>query len=280
MPSAATALRCAAVCASASRLAAELLLLFEQVASRPDKLQWVHRELLADLAGPTDPALARACAAVAAVVDADPAAFDRHAYHNRQHYCEVALTAYGLCLLEGLDVASTQLVLLAALIHDVVHAGSPQPAFIQERASVESLRPQLQAAGLAAAQMDRLMALVLATEPTRGTGFMAAAWRGSRPPAPADAPELAALLADPALARLARIVCEADVLPSMGLGAAHAQRVQQRLAREWGRPLGRRDKLTFVEGVLRQGYLGDFFRPSVNALREVLSAESHAVAHG
>lgn len=282
MASAAAGLREAAAAGSAPRMAAELLVLFEQLAARPDKLQWVHRELTLALAADAvpDAAIERACAAVAAAVDAEPARFDRHGYHNRQHFCEVALTAYGLCRLERLDVSSTQLVLLAALVHDVVHAGCPQPGFVQERASVDSMRPRLEAAGLDARQLQALMALVLATEPRGGTAFVSAVCAGAAPPTPAGAPELAALAADPGLARLARIVCEADVLPSLGLDAGHALRVQQRLAREWRRPLDLRDKLAFMDAVLSQGYLGAAFLPRVRAMRAALSAEQHAPVLG
>jgi len=282
MPSAAAGLREAAAAGSAPRMAAELLALFEQIESRPDKLQWVHRELMAALAADAvlDPALESACAAVAAAVDAEPARYDRHGYHNRQHFCEVALTAYGLCRLERLDVRSTQLVLLAALVHDVVHAGCPQPGFVQERASVESMRPRLEAAGLDARQLQQLMVLVLATDPAAGTAFVSAVVSGADQPVPAGAPELAALAADPGLARLARMVCEADVLPSIGLDAQHALRVQQRLAREWRRPLDLRDKLAFMDAVLNKGYVGAAFLPCVRATRAALSAELNAPALG
>ncbi|WP_162245867.1 MULTISPECIES: 3',5'-cyclic nucleotide phosphodiesterase [unclassified Roseateles] len=279
-------LRAAVAAGAAPRVASELLALFEHVAQRPDKLQWVNAEMTADLGGAIDPALARAGAAVAAAIDAQPDTFDRHSYHNRQHFCEVALTAYGLCLLARLSTQATQLVVLAALVHDAVHEGRPQAAFVQERASVDSLRALLAAAGLAAAQTDCLMVLVLATETGGGTAYMSAvcqahAGRAAMPlAAPAGAPELAALVTDPELAQLARILCEADVLPSIGLDDGHALRMQERLAREWGRPLGPRDKLAFMDGVLQQGYIGGFFLPCVRAMHAALAGGLHAVAQG
>jgi hypothetical protein len=279
-------LRQAAAQGSAAYLAGELLTLFEHVAQLPDKVQWVDRQVTADLHGPGAPALDRARAAVAAAIDAQPATFDRHGYHNRQHFCEVTLTAYGLCLLNRLNAEATQFVLLAALIHDVVHEGRPHPAFVQERASVESMRPLLEAAGLDAARIGHLLALVLATDPVDGIAFMSAVCRAhagqaSMPlAAPAGAPELAALAGDPELALHARILCEADILPSIGLDTEHALRVQERLAQEWCRPLGRRDKLAFVDIVLQQGYIGDFFLPCVHAMRAALSCDLHAVTPG
>jgi len=275
-------LRDAAAAGSAPFVAQQLLALFEQAAQEPDRVQWVDRQIAANLRGTADPALARACTAVAVAIDAQPATFDRLGYHNRQHFCEVALTAYSLCLLERLDAATTQLVVLAALLHDVVHEGRrSDPAFVQERASVANMRPLLEGAGLAAPQIDRLMVLVLATDPSEGTAFMSATGRGRIPPAvPVDAPELAALVSDPELARLARLLCEADVLPSIGLDAAHALRVQERLSREWQRPLDPADKLVFMDFVLRQGYIGDFFLPCVHATRAALASGLDAAVQG
>lgn len=263
---------------SAERVAAALVTLFAHVEPLADKVQWVNHQLAVSLAG--DAALARACTAVAAAIDAEPATFDRHGYHNRQHFCEVALTAYALCRLNDLVTETTQFVLLAALVHDVVHAGRPQPPFVQERASVNRVRPLLLAAGVTPAQVDRLMLMVLATDPVAGTAFMSACCRGTRPNPPTDAPELAALAHDAELTELARLLCEADVLPSIGLDAAHALHVQRRLAREWQRPLSVRDKLAFLDGVLQQGYLGRFFLPRVQATRAALAASLHAVAEG
>lgn len=271
-------LRAAAAAGAAPAVAVQLLGLFDQAARQADRLQWVARQIATDLPEDGDEALARACNAVAAAIDAQPAVFDRLGYHNRQHFSEVALTAYALCLLARPGAAATQLVVLAALLHDVVHEGRSQPAFSQERASVETLRPLLEAAGLGTAQIGRLLVLVLATDPSSGTAYMAAARSGAAPPAPAAAPELAALAADPELARLAGLLCEADVLPSIGLDAAHAMRVQQRLAREWQRPLGTADKLAFIDHVLRQGYIGAFFLPCVQATRAALASGAHAVA--
>lgn len=279
-------LRDAVVSGSPTRVATALLALFDHVDTLRDKVQWVHRNVAADLPGARDAALERACAAVAATIDAQPAKFDRHSYHNRQHFCEVALTAHGLAQLHGLPTHAAQFVLLAALIHDVVHEGRPHTAFVQERASVDSMRPLLLAAGLTAHQVDRLRVLVLATDPVGGTTFTSAccqAHAGNAPmpsQPPVSAPELAMLTSDGQLAQLARLLCEADVLPSVGLDPAHALCVQERLAREWQRPLDRHDKLAFLDSVLHRGYIGPFFLPCVHATRAVLAAGLHATAEG
>lgn len=263
--------------ASAARVGEALVALFDHVEPMPDKVRWVNRQLADQLPG--DATLARACAAVAAAIDAEPGTFDRHGYHNRQHFCEVTLTAYALCRLDALDAEATQCVLLAALMHDAVHHGRPAPPFVHERASVERMAPVLHAAGLTQAQVARLAALVLATDPLAGTAFMAACCQDRACATPPDAPELAALAHDAGLARMARLLCEADVLPSLGLDAAHAMRLQAGLALEWQRPLTARDKLNFVDGVLRQGYIGPFFLPRVLDMRAGL-APGHAVAGG
>lgn len=267
---------------SAPRIADDLVGLFDRVGRLPHKLQWVHREIAADLGQPLDAALDRACCVVAETIDANPRAFDRHPYHNRQHFCEVALTAYILCLLNQQGARATQLVLLAALLHDFVHEGAPSEAFVLERASVDQARGALVRAGLSPADIRRVTALVLATDVVQGNAFMAAVCRvhadgrSLAPAVPAAAPELADLLVDRELAQQARILCEADILPSIGLNLAHALCVQDRLAKEWGRPLDAADKLAFIDAVLGHGFIGPFFLPNVQATRAALAAGSHA----
>ncbi|WP_310389408.1 hypothetical protein [Roseateles sp.] len=271
---------------SAARVGAELVALFDRVGARPDRLQWLHRHVAAHLCGTPDPTLDRAFAAVAAAIDAQAPVFDRNPYHNRQHFCEVVLTAHALCALERLDAATTQFLLLAALIHDFVHDGGSHPAFLQERASIECVRPLLQSAGLQPLQLSRMATLVLSTDTAQGTGFMAAACKAHEKgeacsaKVPAGAPELAALTEDAGLAMLARMLCEADILPSIGLDLAHGMLVQERLAREWRRPLDAKDKLAFVCLVLQQGYVSDFFLPNVQLMRAALTEGSHASEQG
>lgn len=271
---------------SALRIADDLVALFEHVGQLPDKVQWVHRHIAEDLGAPLDCAIDRACAAVASTIDADASRFDRHPYHNRQHFCEVALTAYILCLLGRQDCRTTQFVLLAALVHDFVHAGASREAFMLERASVDGVRGLLEEAGLEPTDLRRLTVLVLATDPSLGGEFVAAACRAhaeGRPvvmPPPAVAPELGDLATDAALAQLARTLCEADILPSIGLNLAHAMRLQDRLSQEWDRPLDARDKLDFIDTVLARGLIGDYFLPNVQATRAALVAEVHAQPEG
>ena len=271
---------------SALRIADDLVALFEHVNKLPDKVQWVYRHIADDLGVPLDLALDRACAAIASTIDADAARFDRHPYHNRQHFCEVALTAYILCLLGRHDSRTTQLLLLVALVHDFVHVGASSEAFVLERASVEGVRALLVEAGLGPTDLRRLTVLVLATDPSLGGEFVAdacgahAAGRRLAAPPPVLAPELADLVTDAVLADLARTICEADILPSIGLNMAHAMRLQERLSREWDRPLSVRDKLDFIDTVLARGLIGTYFLPNVQTMRAALAADLHAHAQG
>lgn len=267
------------------RLGADMVAIFQAIEPMPDKVQWVHREIARRLGPDLDPALDRACGALATMIDADPASFDLHAYHNRQHYCEVALTAFFLCELQRTPKFELQVILLAALIHDVVHDGRANAPFCLERESVRRALPLLAAQGVGRPAQARIEALVLATDPALGTHFVAAARAfhqhgGALPAVPAAAPELIRLLGDARLARSAGLLCEADILPSIGLTTDHAMRLQRRLADEWGRPLDNRDKLDFIRGALACGFVGEFFLPNVHALRSHLAGLPDATAAG
>ena len=249
----------------------------------PDKLDWVYRQIAARLGPGLEPSLDRACMAMAAYIDDRPGLYDRNPYHNRQHYCEVALTAYFICLAEQAGQHETQRILLAALVHDFVHDGGSRTPFELERASVRGAIPILRAAGVRAAEIDKITALVLCTDPSVGTRYMSDTLRAHRrggvvPDAPAEAPELGMLVDDAALTRLGRVLCEADLVPSIGLTFAHSMRLQQRLSREWCRPLLATDKLAFIEGVLAHGFLGTLFLPNVEAARLTLIDMVHANA--
>lgn len=268
-----------------ARLGADIVAVFHAIEPMPDKVRWVQREIARRLAPAADPVLERGCAAMAEMIDADAAHFDRNGYHNRQHFCEVALTAYFLCELGRLSGREVQCILLAALVHDVVHDGQPHAPFQLERASVERVVPLLAAHGVDSGTRSRIAVLVLATDTALGTRYLGAVRAFQRggalaPRPPAAAPELRALLDDRALAESAAVLCEADILPSVGLTPEHAMRVQERLAVEWGRPLGVADKLEFIRGVIASGSVGAFFLPNVLSLQASLAALPDAGAEG
>ena len=257
---------------SADEVARALVELFEAIETIPLKVSWVQRETERRLVGDGCSALAAAARAIAQAIDADAGLHDARPYHSRQHFCEVMLSACVLCQLHGLRGRSTQFLLLAALIHDFEHDGRSNHEFRLERASVARATPYLVAAGVSADARERLAALVLATEPHHGVraAVLAREFHATgviSPPRFGDPAELRLLTNDAELSHLAMLLCEADVLPSVGLTLNHALRLQQMLATEWGRHLGSSDKLAFIDDVLSAGVIGPFFLPNVSAIR-------------
>lgn len=272
--------------ACAEGTAEALTALMTRVAAMPLKLSVTWKSTAGGIVsnGPGDPAITRAGTRIAQWTDQHAIQADRHAYHNRQHVCEVMLVAAFLGRLHRLAASELQLLLLAVLIHDLDHPGQPERHFASERRSILRARPFLQGAMIQPVAQAQLAALVLATEPTEGVRYARAcleepAGAGLLPP-PTAAPELQLLRADNNLARLAGLLCEADILPSVGLTPAYALALHARLAAEWGRALALSDKLNFVERTLAMGTVGDFFKPNVHRLRQALLADlnKHAVA--
>lgn len=261
---------------TADILATRLVGMFGQIEWRHDKVQWVQAETACWTDDGGAPAVGLASRTIAAVIDAEGAYFDRHAYHNRQHFCEVMLATCMLAQVNRLPAREAQLLLLAALIHDLGHGGQAGQAFGAERLSIDRALPHLEAAGVEASDLACLTTLILATEPGEGVRIALAARRfhregGAPPVVPGPASELGRLAHDAALARLAVLLCEADLLPSIALTFAHGMRLQERLATEWGRPLHAVDKLRFVDQVLASGLIGEFFAPNATAVRRELA---------
>lgn len=274
--SAAPVLRLPSLGRDAGAIAAELVLLYQAIDGLPDKLSRVQQATERSVAARGgDLTIAAAAHDLARAIDTEGPHHDRHPYHNRQHFCEVMLAAELLCRVHRVAPAEAQLVLLAALIHDLDHDGEPSCTFRLERHSLERAAPFLARAGVEPVVVARLAALVLATQPTQGTraALDARAFHVNgaalRPPSD-EAPELAGLAMDADLTRLALLLCEADLLPSVALTFAHALQLQERLAREWRRPLGAMDKLQFQRDVLANGLIGPFFLPNAVAIRLAL----------
>jgi hypothetical protein len=257
---------------NADEVARALVELFEAVEGIPLKVSWVQRETERRLVDDGHPALAAAARTIAQAIDAEAVLHDARPYHSRQHFCEVMLAACVLCQLHGLRGRPAQFLLLAALVHDFEHDGRSNQEFRLERASVTRATPHLLAAGVGADARERLAALVLATEPHHGVraARLAREFHATgaiSPPRFGDPAELRLLTGDAELSQLAMLLCEADVLPSVGLTFAHALRLQRLLATEWGRHLGSSDKLVFIDEVLAAGVIGPFFLPNVAAIR-------------
>ena len=54
----------------------------------------------------------------------------------------------------------------------------------------------------------------------------------------------------------------------IGLTLAHADKLQERLAAEWGMALGRDDKLQFIDRMVGEITVAKFFIPNVQRLRQ------------
>lgn len=255
-----------------AQAAARLVAFFHATDGVPDRIGRFFDAATAALAIDAADPLRAGGLRLAADIDRGVGAGIAHGYHNPRHFLEVMTCALALSRRAGLAGAEVLHVLVAALIHDFHHdggAGGREP-FRLERRSVDLAVPTLRMAGAGEASLRRIGCLVLATEPSRGARFARACHafhlgRGA-PPGDAPLPELSALQHDPALARDAALLVEADVLPSIALTVAHGLHVQSLFAAEIGRPLGAGDKLRFIDD-FGELLVGTFFAPNRDALR-------------
>lgn len=260
---------------------ADLVAAFEVAAERDARVEDTYRAIEQQLAtlGALEPGLVAGARSLARAVDRDAPRLDARPYHGRQHFCEVMLTALYLGRLNLLAAPDAHLLVVAALMHDLCHEPGAG-AFANERASARLALPTLQAAGVGEPTLALLQVMVLATEPHDGVKAARAAFEHHRG-RPHDLDRLAysglrPLFADRSLSDLALLLCEADVLPSVGLTREHALCVQERLAAELGHPLDAADKRRFLGAVLSAGVIGPYFRSNVIALLEAFSDHRHA----
>jgi hypothetical protein len=258
------------------QVGAALVACFARLGARADRLEHAHELAWRSIGLPESDPLRLAGQAIARAVDRGIGAGVSAGYHNSQHFLEVMLSALFLARLARFDPRRTARVVTAALMHDFHHDGSRAAAspFRLELLAAQEALPYLRAAGLDDDEIQRLQALVLATDPGHGVPFARACWahHAAGGPAPSLAsalpPALARLLAEPDLAQEAVLLAEADVLPSIGLTLEHATQLQSRLAFEWGTTLTSRDKLLFIEHTLDKICVASFFVPNMHALRQ------------
>ncbi len=145
------------------------------------------------------------------------------AYHNRLHIADTLASL--VCLLLNLretpasrPSAVEWLLMLCMLAHDYLHTGRVNrvPAEL-EQASVDGLRPMMQAAGMADDDQARVAELILMTDPTR-VGHTHRAFAGRRFDL-ADFDAMAVLLQESDIL--------ASVMPAVGIEQT------RRLATEW-----------------------------------------------
>jgi hypothetical protein len=258
-----------------AQVAEAMVASFARLGARPDRLGNAHALALRSIGmAPTEP-LALAGQAVARDIDDGVGAGVASGYHNPQHFLEVMLSALYLARLARLDARRSARVVTAGLIHDFHHDGSrgSSAPFRLELLAWQKAAPYLRHAMVDAGVCDGLEALVLATEPRAGAPYARACWmhhRGAGPAAQRGASlprQIERLAADGELAADAVLLAEADVLPSIGLTLSHANTLQARLAAEWGTTFGHEDKLQFIDRMVGDTVVSQFFIPNVQRLR-------------
>lgn len=255
---------------------AEIAACFARFEDRTDRLASAYSLVSHSIGLPESDSLRVAGLAIARDVDHGIGAGVVAGYHNGQHLLEVMLVALYLARLAGFDPRRIARVATAALIHDFHHDGSKgvSSPFRLELLAAQEAQPYLRAAGVDDDECQRVLALVLATDPSIGVPVARACWarhaagEPATPLAPALPPQLEKMLLEPDLAHEAVLLAEADVLPSIGLTLAHAERLQSRLAIEWGTTLGRDDKLRFIDHIVGEIRVGSFFVPNILAVRQ------------
>jgi hypothetical protein len=211
-------------------------------------------------------------------VAGDVARWRGHAYHSARHHAETATNAMVLTDIAGrvgpaMAPHRRALLLASALAHDIDYepAQDPPVRFAAEARSARAMDAIGAGCGLGQADIEAVRTLILATEP----GFRAALARLlSAPGAPCDVPRLVRpLAAQPALAELAGVLSDADLLSSAGLTLRWHLVQLHRLERELGRPIPPAEDLRFFERIVGDDFLspgGQHFRPNLAGIRRAV----------
>ncbi len=260
----------------AETLAHALVECFNFIKTLPDQVYCCFEAACLEIGVTDDSILLQAGQAIARAIDAGQGDGEANPYHNKQHFCEVMLSS--LCLGRQAHLEQSQLMelLVAALIHDFHHDGSinGEQAFRLELLAITHAEPYFQAAGVSPEQIERISALVLATDIRHGVPFAVRCYRHHQHPHKAlpraehVPPALHALQHDAALSLRAVLLAEADILPSVGLTHAYSMYYQCRLEEEWGvPPLGAAGKLAFLDGQFGEFAVSKAFNANVDRLR-------------
>ncbi len=220
-----------------------------------------------------------------------------NSYHNAQHAFEVLCCAHILALLKGrsgapLSPENRLLLLIAALIHDWHHDGSPpqfdhpEQYFEQEDRTLRLCEPYF--SGLNADQIARLALMIRSTDLSGPHAYAARVldWHmhrllgdGDDDPPPPSPPDRMAALADllkPTeieTGEMAAMLRDANVLPLAGLTPDYATVCSQRLAEEWAHPVGHDDFMIYVRQALSRRH-----RPTDMANVLAGTAPDHVIA--
>jgi hypothetical protein len=221
-----------------------------------------------------DGPVAHTCMAAAEAV----AAWGGLPYHSATHHAEVAVNAMVLVELaarqgQPVDSQARALLLAACLGHDLNYLPSvARDRFAAEHVSAEALDAMAMAAGCDAADRQAIRTLIIATEP--GLRLRAGGPLGT-PLDPVAAQLLHASAVDPALAALAQILSDADLLSSVGLTTAWYRVQQQRLEREAGRPYACGESERFFSDIVGPDFLsapGRVFSANLGVIRQAACA--------
>lgn len=265
--------------ADPAQVAREMEACFRALPSLPRRVTACFQASCAVAALDASGSLVSAGLGIAGDIDRGIGDGDGNPYHNAQHFCEMMLGSLCLTRLVPLEPGETALLLFAALMHDFHHDGRIVKGvpFRLERLALASAQPYLDAAGVPAADRERLDALVLATFVPTGVPFARHCHRhhflgAPRPAPPTDAGALALLADDARLAMLAVMLTEADVLASVGLTVALGDEAQRKIEREMHLAMGPADKLHFLETVFGRFEIGTFFTPNLEAMKQEMRA--------
>lgn len=269
--------------ASPAVVAEQIVSCFRTVACLDRPTTKVFEAVVASIGlDPVDP-LAKGGAYLASYIDQGLAGQGRNAYHNCQHIREVVLCSLFLARQTDLAPARQGRVAVAAMVHDFHHDGTTNAgeSFRLERLAVAAARPYLICAGVTPDEIERIAAIVLATELTIGAPYARRCFEffhqgGPRPDSlkeeAGDSAPLRLLAQDPDLAFEAVLLAEADLLPSVALSDEYSTLYQERLVRE-NRNVGagRAEKLAFLDSHVPGFLVSGFFEPNLMRLRRSLA---------
>ena len=213
-------------------------------------------------------------------IDAGVGCGSGNAYHNTAHFCEVLLCAIAIAALAEVSDREHAIIYLAAIAHDFHHDGLPnREPYRLEKLAVEKLQPYLIEAGVAEEDRHALAAMILSTETGSGVAFARACYEAhfqEMRPVSTAAPQqaLMPLLDQPRLAIMAVILCEADILPSVGLTVSHAEVTAARLEAEWGTTLDADSKIAFIDHFVGDLRVARYFKPNVDQVRKAFKEQN------
>lgn len=253
-----------------------------RMASIDSPMHWCLTGIVSSTQWPPNDPLLCALSEIARAIDAGQLS-RALPFHDRMHFCDVTLAAHYLGRSHSVETNVHQLLVAAAVIHDLGHDGKGNGAtpFRLERQSLALAQPLLTDAGVDETIIRQLAAIVLATDIANGLARARAwffhHWHGAPPPSGAEPiAEFALFQAQPSTAWLAVALSEADALASAGLSIASAEAQEARLASEQGRVARGGDKLAYLDAVFPDGFLvATDFAPNLTALREHVRTADH-----